>query len=124
MKKQYVYTAGRWHDGGFIAPTKIGISACPSTRMASLQTSAPFKIRQHMEFAFPDREWAVGVEDGVLKALHRRRLHGEWINVTANHLSQEVALFILAVLAIGNENGSEAERYQFLRYSMGPHLCR
>jgi hypothetical protein len=60
---------------------KIGISADPTGRLASLRTASPFSLEINAEWYFPNREMAMFMERAAHKALDRYRVRGEWFAV-------------------------------------------
>ena len=79
----FVYVIGRMY-GDFKsmgAPTKIGVSDNPWSRLRTIQTSCPFGIYIYHYYRFRSKEEAFDTERIVHKVLNKDRIQGEWFNV-------------------------------------------
>lgn len=84
-----VYVMAKSGPDGMTSPVKIGISSNPDSRLATIQTSCPFKIALAYVFECPNRDVAEHIERCFHETQRAERLSGEWFNyhpITAIHL--------------------------------------
>jgi hypothetical protein len=85
----WVYVFARNGDAGMTAPVKVGISRDVNSRLATIQTSCPYKIDLAYVFECPDRDIARYIEQSFHETQQHKRTHGEWFDfepVQAIHL--------------------------------------
>lgn len=77
MDDCFVYVIGR--DEG---PVKVGISASPTARLSTIQTSCPFPVKLAQVFMCPDRDIARHIERSFHQTRREKCLYGEWFDYT------------------------------------------
>lgn len=85
----HVYVFARVGEDGMTSPVKVGISREANGRMATVQTSCPFKIDLAYVFEVPSRTIALELETAFHVTQKHKRTHGEWFDfepVEAIHL--------------------------------------
>jgi hypothetical protein len=88
----FIYVMAASRDDGLGQPVKVGISADPVKRLASINTAAPFRVSIHRLFRMPSRFVACKIERAFHDRHRASRLNGEWF-----HLSPESAISSLAL---------------------------
>jgi len=88
----FIYVMAASRDDGSGYPVKVGISAAPQKRLASINTAAPFRVSLYRFFRMPSRTVACKIERAFHDHHHAARLNGEWF-----HLSPEKAVDTLAL---------------------------
>lgn len=103
----YVYVITRLLNDGFAAPCKIGISADPDRRVASIATSSPFPIGLYARFGPFERGMARDIERCIHSTTAGRRLSGEWFDaepiVTAQRLAVAIGMGMMAFAKISSD---------------------
>lgn len=87
----YVYVIGAYQQS-----VKVGLSECPESRLADLQTSNPAKLRLHFKAEVsPDRVRFVEMQ--AHKALSDKRLNGEWFDCSPDEAERAIKAIIAAL---------------------------
>lgn len=87
--KSYIYIIG-----GNSPPYKIGFSANPHKRLASLQTGYPSKLFLH--YTEELKEYQVrSIEKYIHKMMNYKRTHGEWFDLELKEAINEVKFAII-----------------------------
>lgn len=84
-----VYVFAKVSENGMTSPVKVGISRDANARLATVQTSCPFKIDLAYVFELPNRTMALELERAFHVTQKGKRTHGEWFEfepVEAIHL--------------------------------------
>lgn len=107
-------------DGVWLGPCKVGISAKPEKRLASLQTGSPYPLAFYEMWGGDDLGSAeVRFLEGMVHHTRAsKRLRGEWFDVTPEEMRQltELALNALKLAGTGN---SDLFHYGQLRNQLG-----
>src|SRR6476661_1387512 len=91
MSKMSVYVIGS--EAG---PMKIGISANPTSRLATLQTASPVRLSLICAVQL-DREMAVAAERLFHETHKRWRLNGEWFSMVQRVAVMEFCIVIARI---------------------------
>jgi hypothetical protein len=75
-----VYVFARVGEGGMTSPVKVGISREANARLATVQTSCPFKIELAYVFELPNRTIALELERAFHVTQKHKCAHGEWFD--------------------------------------------
>jgi hypothetical protein len=100
-KTHYVYVIAKVEDEKLTGPVKVGITSEPNSRLASIQTACPFRIRIAYVFEAPNREIARHIERGFHETQVKAHLHGEWFDY---HPVQAIQLLCLMYRAAMHVN--------------------
>lgn len=106
----FVYVIGTVTDGALGPPIKIGISANPQYRIATLQCANAKEIRIVKTFRFPSRAVASDVESCFHGTHADRQLCGEWFDVTPDEAIKIISIqTVFLIGAMTNLNDAEKQ---------------
>lgn len=77
----WVYVFAKDGPNGLEAPVKVGITNSANSRLATIQTSCPFRIGMAYVFEVPNKEIAAHFERSFHRTQKSHRLHGEWFDI-------------------------------------------
>jgi hypothetical protein len=101
MKECFIYVMAASRDDGMNAPVKVGISADPQKRLASINTAAPFRVALYRSFRLPNRFMAQSVERVFHSVNGGNRLNGEWFQIEPEQAVQSLAFgFAVAYIEV------------------------
>jgi hypothetical protein len=109
-----VYVIGKITDGLMTGPSKIGISNNLSSRLATIQTSCPFKIDYAYMFECPEREWALALERSFHVTQRALKIQGEWFDIEP---LLAVHLLCISYRALVATKANPEEARQWLDYA-------
>ena len=85
-----VYIIASVKDDKMVAPTKVGRSDMPYSRLSALQTGSPIELAIYAYFVVPTRDAAVTIERWFRENNNERRNHGEWYNIAPSAAYSDV----------------------------------
>lgn len=107
----FVYIIATMLNDGPAAPVKVGIANDPFSRLKSVQTGNPHRLRLLAAIAVPDRSIAVELERAFHSVMDQYRMHGEWFNISPAHASDSLRLNLAAMLHV---SGASCEQGQIM----------
>lgn len=81
MKECFIYVMARRADDGWCAPVKVGISTNPEARLATINTSSPFRVEIYRQCRIASRWGAESIERTFHAINEKERLNGEWFQM-------------------------------------------
>lgn len=116
MREQdiYVYVFGIRKKNRVSGPVKVGISATPSKRLASMQTGCPDELVLVTTFRFHCRENAKSIEAIFHKLHDKDRRKGEWFNLIPSDAIQYLITYIECMITL-NQDVTEQQLQSIMR---------
>lgn len=96
-------------SGSENGPVKVGVSKNVRARISELQTASPYKLKLVHQFAFPDREIAMYMEQCFHELQCADRTNGEWFAINPIIALQILCLYVEGLTKI--HLGHQGEDY-------------
>lgn len=94
----HVYIICNGPNDGHSGPVKIGMADNPRTRLSGLQSGNPNKLVIWRTYPTPHRDIARALERGFHSVMKKKRVSGEWFDVTPRQAEGLMRLNIVAAM--------------------------